>query len=208
MANPTSRRGYVRKPAKQRILENISVDTNGCWIWLLAKDRDGYPVMGFPGPISRHAYRVSYEVFVAPIPDGLHIDHLCRARACVNPEHLEPVTLAENNRRAGLARETCPQGHLYDEVNTRTRPGGGRSCRACQRDRSRLRREAGRKLLADIPVADRTFAGKPVKTACRHGHRLSDDNVLITSEGDRSCRTCNREKARRSRARRSAPTGR
>lgn len=49
-------------------------------------------------------HRYAYELAVGPIPSGLHIDHLCGVRACVNPRHLEAVTQAENNRRAGARR--------------------------------------------------------------------------------------------------------
>jgi hypothetical protein len=72
---------------------------------------------------------------VGPIPEGLTIDHLCRAIRCVNPAHLEPVTNAENIRRAALAnaRSHCPHGHEYTPENSYFDPKGGRRCRECQR---------------------------------------------------------------------------
>ena len=91
----------------------------------------------------RRLHRAIYEKFVGPIPDGLTIDHLCRNRLCVNPAHLEPVTLAANVLRgeslpAKNARKThCPKGHPYDETNTHITKQGWRICKACNRERQR-----------------------------------------------------------------------
>ena len=92
---------------------------------------------------------MSYEVFVGPIPEGLHIDHLCFVRLCVNPDHLEPVTLHENNVRAAAHRpraEACRRfGHPYGPdtyVNTK----GRKVCRECRRMRE------GYKGVYDRPV--------------------------------------------------------
>jgi hypothetical protein len=87
---------------------------------------------------NRYAHRLAYELLVGPIPEGLHIDHLCRRPECVNPAHLEPVTNVENIRRgnAGLfqaSKTHCKQGHPYDEKNTLIRRSGGRACRECHR---------------------------------------------------------------------------
>ena len=85
------------------------------------------------------AHRFAYETFVGPIPEGLTIDHLCRIRHCVNPEHLEAVTDRVNILRgegisAQHARAThCPQGHPYDLINTYVAPDGDRDCRDCRR---------------------------------------------------------------------------
>ena len=74
-----------------------------CWVWTGTRQRNGYGSFGVKGRTLR-AHRWSYEFYVGPIPAGLQIDHLCRVRNCVNPEHLEPVTHAENMRRAREAR--------------------------------------------------------------------------------------------------------
>lgn len=75
----------------------------GCSDWRGTVGSHGYGQFGDRG---RHflAHRWSYEYLVGPIPAGLHLDHLCRNRICINPEHLEPVTQAENNRRSLVAR--------------------------------------------------------------------------------------------------------
>ena len=69
-----------------------------CWIWQRAMGKLGYGNMWMDGT-THNAHRVYYERARGPIPRGLHIDHLCRVRACVNPDHLEPVTNLENCHR-------------------------------------------------------------------------------------------------------------
>lgn len=89
------------KEAIAKIESNIQVDPEkGCWIWMLDSEISpkGYARSNFFGR-QQAVHRVSYLVYVGPIPDGLEIDHLCRVRRCCNPEHLEAVTHAENLRR-------------------------------------------------------------------------------------------------------------
>lgn len=86
----------------------VEVDTGfetPCWVWRLCKTRAGYARVA-SGVGSVLAHRVLYEEKFGAIPQGLCLDHLCRVRACVNPDHLEPVTLAENIRRGSVAKLT------------------------------------------------------------------------------------------------------
>jgi hypothetical protein len=85
------------------------------------------------------AHRLSYEIHKGPIPDGLVIDHLCRVRACVNPEHLEPVTHHENIARGisriseNMVKTHCMRGHPFNEKNTYwAKDGTERVCRKCK----------------------------------------------------------------------------
>lgn len=82
--------------------------TDTCWLWTGALTYDGYGMFRHDNRIMG-AHRWAYEIAVGPIPRGLQIDHLCRVRNCVRPDHLEPVTNAENTRRAYAARKLTPR---------------------------------------------------------------------------------------------------
>lgn len=118
---------------------NIAVDERGCWLWQGYVDRKGYGIVRWDGK-SRKAHRVTYESLIGPIGDGLQIDHLCRVRNCVNPAHLEAVTMLENIARSipgNTLKTHCPKGHEYTPENTYTSKVGKRHCRACSAERYR-----------------------------------------------------------------------
>lgn len=133
----------ARKPANEHFRKEDRGYTTPCWVWQLSKNSDGYGNLWVDGSCKK-AHRVYYEDHVGPIPDGLQIDHLCRVRICVNPEHLEPVTSRENSLRGitiaarNVSRAHCPNGHEYTPENTKVRNGHWRSCRECHREQGRL----------------------------------------------------------------------
>lgn len=74
------------------------IKTDEHWVWIAGKDRDGYGTYLFKGH-KEQAHRLAWEESNGEIDSGLTIDHLCRVKNCVRPEHLEPCTIEENNRR-------------------------------------------------------------------------------------------------------------
>lgn len=111
--------------------------SDGCWNWRGATSPDGYGIL-LVARETVYMPRYSWELANGPMPSGLEPDHLCRNHACVNPNHLEPVTHKENVLRGGSpaainARKThCIRGHEYTTENTYIIPStGGRSCREC-----------------------------------------------------------------------------
>ena len=122
---------------------------DGCWEWVGAKQK-GYGAItagGGAGKILR-AHRVSYEMFVGPIPEGLDLDHLCRNRGCVKPTHLEPVTRRENLIRGdtivgvNAAKTHCIRGHEFNDENTYIEWRGNRvsrMCKTCAKSRAHAR---------------------------------------------------------------------
>jgi hypothetical protein len=129
-----------------RFWAKVNAPSDGCWQWVGCINAEGYGRFNFDGVIT-NAHRASYRLFVGEIPPGLVIDHLCRNRSCVNPDHLELVTNKENILRgvgagAQAARMIeCPKGHPLDEDNTYVAPGSKkRRCRSCVREYGRARR--------------------------------------------------------------------
>lgn len=160
-------RPYItpRPSVDERFFSKVHM-TDGCWLWTAQLNEGGYGHFWLSGR-NRLAHRVAYEQIVGPIPEGLTLDHLCRNPACVRPEHLEPVTGAENSRRGygfgGInARKThCWRGHELAGANLYVAKSGYRHCRECQRIRAAARQVGGGRLYGD-----------------RHPNaRLSDDQV-------------------------------
>jgi hypothetical protein len=144
-----------RVPTRRIDLFNAKVDRQAstpdhdptlgpCWWWTACINPDtGYGTFWDGKVLSAH--RWSYEHFIGPIPEGLQVDHLCRVRRCVNPNHLEPVSLAENVRRGSRANQThCIHGHEFTPENTIKRRRGGRGCRSCENAGQRRRKAAKR----------------------------------------------------------------
>lgn len=119
---------------------SIPVTESGCRLWLGHCTPEGYGSMKIDGTC-RSAHRVAYELYKGPIRPGLTLDHLCRVRACVNPDHLEPVSLKENILRGdGLGainavKTHCKRGHEFTISNTmifiRNDGTHSRACLSC-----------------------------------------------------------------------------
>lgn len=129
-----------------RFLAKVRDSESGCWEWTGHIKPNGYGQVTVRGR-KFNAHRFAYEAMVGPIPSGLVIDHLCRNRRCLRPEHLDPVTQRTNVLRGegpaahNARRSHCVQGHPFDDANTYVRSDRSRSCRACNAARNRRRRQ-------------------------------------------------------------------
>lgn len=148
--------------SEQRLLEK-TLKTGACWLWQGAKDAAGYGYIsrdgarrpGSKGASGERVHRVSYRLFKGEIATGLEIDHLCKVRNCLNPDHLEAVDRRTNILRSDSpggvnARKThCAKGHAYSPENTRIEYGK-RRCLICIKAWKRDLRER-QKLKAGSP---------------------------------------------------------
>lgn len=158
---------YTRKPSVELFMAKVRVLENGCWEWMGNTAHNGYGAVTVNKKPQR-AHRFSYEYFRGPIPSGAILDHKCHPptclegkncphRRCVNPEHLEISTIADNlkpDRSAprGHYERTllthCKRGHEFSEDNTRIyryKNKEIRSCRECERMHCRNHREEAKR---------------------------------------------------------------
>lgn len=203
----TKRKFSLRERFDQKWTFDEATD---CWNWIAQLNTKGYGNISKDGRPAL-AHRVSYELYIGPIPEGMHLDHLCRNARCVNPKHLEPVTNRENGRRGivaevnrerQLAKTHCKFGHPLSGdnlfVDKRT---GQRVCRECRLAR---KRKFNSKFPKKPPNRDGLKLGgiangkrQRSKTHCPAGHPYSGDNLMIDANtGYRKCKQCHREKAR------------
>ena len=122
----------------------VPVTESGCWLWL-GPETSGYGRYRVPrGNLLAHRY--AYENVRGPIPQGLQLDHLCRVRCCVNPDHLEPVTNRVNALRGvsfsavNASKTHCKRGHPLEGNNLRIDVSRGRRERQCITCRKAQRR--------------------------------------------------------------------
>ena len=130
--NPCNQK-FQAIPARERFLTRINRDENECWLWTGRLHKLGYSVIWVNGK-DMAGHRYSYELHKGPIPEGLSLDHLCRIRHCVNPDHLEAVTHKENVYRGfspaaiNARKKLCKNGHPL--VKDKYKPNS-RTCIIC-----------------------------------------------------------------------------
>ncbi len=189
--------------------------SGGCWVWQ-GQLGHGYGVFWCGGKNVR-AHRFAHEAFVGEIPQGLTIDHLCKNRACVRPEHLEAVTGEENTTRAidfagnvNRAKTHCIREHEFSPENTYVDKLGKRNCRACAREKVKAyyRRNRDRIYPSIAARGKARYRAKRAelirlgldhsnsrKTECPNGHPYSAENTAVF-DGKRHCRQCGRDRSR------------
>lgn len=141
--NPSSNKPSLHSPSHGESLNRFVskfLIGDGCWEWLAGKNNAGYGYFWFNGK-QRRAHKVCYEMLRGPVPDGLVLDHSCRNKACVNPDHLQAVPQFTNVIRGeaptkkNFFKTTCAKGHPYE----RYEKTGFRYCRKCKNEKDLAR---------------------------------------------------------------------
>jgi hypothetical protein len=157
--------------AEQRFWRHVE-KTKTCWYWRGSVNIDGYGqfnlIATHPGIKVVQVHRYAYQLIKGTIPPNLVLDHLCRNKRCVNPNHLEAVTSRTNTLRGiGVTAQNkkkthCPRGHPYEGENLYARPDGGRDCRKCMRAAGKRWRDKKSRIEAE---SDKAPADKKKGTA-------------------------------------------
>ena len=185
---------YISSMTSAKGFKPTTLDS-GCQILETKPNSLGYSQITIKGKFWL-GHRLAYTLAFGEIPEGLVLDHLCRNRRCVNPNHLEAVTRKENCLRgislnANNARKSaCIRGHLFTHENTYIDSSGSRHCRACKRVTDKFWDKVRRGEAQPSKNTNRD------KTECKRGHALTGDNVYIVVYKDghtqRQCKTCNK----------------
>lgn len=147
-----NRLGQTTMPALWRFTQKYQVNPEtGCWEWTAHVGRWGYgDFRRGPGQHNEAAHRWSFGYFVRPLVKGEQVHHRCENPICVNPEHLEALTLDEHNARHGKrwainkAKTHCIRGHALEGENLREYSPGQRTCKTCAALRAQARRDRDR----------------------------------------------------------------
>ena len=176
----------ISKRSQERFFALVSKTDGGCWLWQGKLTKYGYARIYVDGHMI-FAHRVSYVISNGNIADGKCLDHLCRNRSCVNPNHLQAVSIGENVLRGqglsvqNLLKKYCPRGHELAGTNLIR----SKSCRTCRICRNKL-------------AIDRKRERQARMTHCKNGHPKTPENAGSVN-GFWCCRICRQEASRRTR---------
>ena len=185
-----SKQKRLIKEAQEKV-RSVVGDPESCWLWPKYLKPNGYGFLRVAGK-NKYVHRISYEMFVGPIPEDMTIDHLCKVRHCVNPAHMEVVTRGENALRgdspmAKNARKThCKHGHEFTPENT-ILVKLGRQCRSCSREKSALRSKT-----PEVRAVHKLYRQRPEVKA-----RAAERNKIRLQNPDERARRAAAERARR-----------
>jgi len=159
---------------------DFEVDDSGCWLWQKSRNRDGYGWASMNGK-TYQAHRLIYRLAVGAVPQGMILDHLCRVRHCVNPDHLEPVTPAENLRRSPITQ--AGQTHCLRCGSDFAQVGVQRRCPRCMADyevsRQARKREQSRERNRVFSLAQQVAGLTQAQYRAKYGNRLDVALSLI-----------------------------